>query len=84
MTTKQTLRSDIQGAIQMLDSAHDLARQLYRGQRDHVPFDLWDALEQTKLALRSLDEMESDDERAAFRHEHHVSYHDFVSADYGR
>ena len=84
MTPKQTLRSDIQGAIQMLDSAHDLARLNYRGQKDHVPFDLWDALEQAKLALRSIDEMESDEDRAAFRHGHHTSYFDFVAADYGR
>ncbi len=84
MTPQQALRANIQNAIDFLDRAHAVAVKLYRGPKDPVPFDLWDALEQTKLALRSLDEMESDDERAAFRHEHHVSYFDFVTADYGR
>ena len=84
MTPQQDLRAEIQGALQMLDSAHSIAVQLYRGPKDPVPFDLWDAMEQAKLALRSIDDMESDEDRAAFRHGHHVSYWDFAPADYGR
>ncbi len=81
MTTKQTLRSDIQGAIQMLDSAHDLAVQL---RLYDAGFDIWDAIVQAELGLANTRRTLDQTQRRELRQEMVKRSHDFVAADYGR
>ncbi len=81
MTTKQILRSDIQGAIQMLDSAHDLAVRL---SLYDAGFDLWDTIVQANWALGNIDRTLSMEERRKIQRGLLTASHDFVAADYGR